>query len=126
MNNRNQIIRPYSDLKIPHAIEEDSEGERVYDMHSRLLKDRKIFLTGKIDENSANSVVSQLLFLESQAETADMKALIKKILIKCEESDWARDDIIRGEEKESRDAKNKSKGDFLLTLLVIASCDISN
>ncbi|MCI6751623.1 MAG: ATP-dependent Clp protease proteolytic subunit, partial [Selenomonas bovis] len=50
---------------VPMVVETSSRGERAYDIYSRLLKDRIIFLGGPIDDNVANTVVAQLLFLES-------------------------------------------------------------
>ena len=50
---------------IPTIIEKTSIGERAYDIYSRLLKDRIIILSGEIDDNSANSIVAQLLYLDS-------------------------------------------------------------
>ena len=49
---------------IPTVIEKSSMGERVYDIYSRLLKDRIIILSGEIDDNVANSVIAQLLYLD--------------------------------------------------------------
>ena len=51
---------------IPTVIEQSSRGERAYDIYSRLLKDRIIMLSGPIDDNVANSVIAQLLFLDAQ------------------------------------------------------------
>jgi ATP-dependent Clp protease protease subunit len=51
---------------IPTVIEKTSNGERAYDIYSRLLKDRIIMLNGPVDDNSANIVVAQMLFLESE------------------------------------------------------------
>lgn len=51
---------------IPIVVEQTSRGERAYDIYSRLLKDRIIFLGGEIDDEAANLVISQLLFLESE------------------------------------------------------------
>jgi ATP-dependent Clp protease protease subunit len=51
---------------IPSVIEKSSHGERAYDLFSRLLKDRIVMLNGPVDDNSANLVVTQLLFLESE------------------------------------------------------------
>src|SRR3990172_9368542 len=51
---------------IPMVIEQSGRGERAYDIYSRLLKDRIIFLGTKIDDNDANVVIAQLLFLESE------------------------------------------------------------
>ncbi len=50
---------------IPTIIEKTNVGERAYDIYSRLLKDRIIILSGEIDDNSANSIVAQLLYLDS-------------------------------------------------------------
>ena len=52
-------------MLIPTIIEKSSNGEKVYDIYSRLLKDRIIILTGEIDDNTANIVVAQLLYLDS-------------------------------------------------------------
>ncbi len=51
---------------VPMVVEQSSRGERAYDIYSRLLKDRIIFIVGKIDDYVANLVVAQLLFLESE------------------------------------------------------------
>ena len=52
-------------MLIPTIIEKSSNGEKAYDIYSRLLKDRIIILTGEIDDNTANIVVAQLLYLDS-------------------------------------------------------------
>ena len=52
-------------MLIPTIIEKSNNGERAYDIYSRLLKDRIIILTGEIDDNNANIVVAQLLYLDS-------------------------------------------------------------
>ena len=51
---------------IPTVIEKSQYGERAYDIYSRLLKERIIFLGSPIDDNVANTVIAQLLFLDSQ------------------------------------------------------------
>ena len=51
---------------VPMVVEQSGRGERAYDIYSRLLKDRIIFLGGPIDDNVANVVIAQLLFLESE------------------------------------------------------------
>ena len=56
---------------IPVVIEQTSRGERSYDIYSRLLKDRIIMLTGPVEDNMANSVIAQLLFLDAQDNTKD-------------------------------------------------------
>jgi ATP-dependent Clp protease protease subunit len=63
-------------LLTPIVIEQDHRGERSYDIWSRLLKDRLIFIGGAIDEHVANSVVAQLLFVESQDPKADITLMI--------------------------------------------------
>jgi len=57
---------------IPTVIEKSHEGERAYDIYSRLLKDRIIFLGSPIDDQVANAVVAQLLFLEKENSTKDV------------------------------------------------------
>ena len=57
---------------IPIVIERDGRGERAYDIYSRLLKERIIFLGSPIDDNVANIVVAQLLFLESEDPSKDI------------------------------------------------------
>jgi len=58
---------------IPTVIEKTQYGERAYDIYSRLLKDRIIFLGGQINDAVANSVIAQLLFLASQSPEKDIK-----------------------------------------------------
>ncbi|MFW5830090.1 MAG: ATP-dependent Clp endopeptidase proteolytic subunit ClpP [Planctomycetota bacterium] len=59
-------------MPIPYVIEKDSRGERSYDIYSRLLKDRIIFLGEPIDDHVANVIIAQLLFLQSQKRDADI------------------------------------------------------
>ena len=61
---------------IPMVVEQSSRGERSYDIYSRLLKDRIIFLDGEIDDDTANLVVAQLLFLESEDPDKDISLYI--------------------------------------------------
>ncbi len=61
---------------VPMVVERSSRGERAYDIYSRLLKDRIIFLGGPIDDNIANSVVAQMLFLESEDPDKDIHLYI--------------------------------------------------
>ncbi len=61
---------------VPMVVEQSSRGERAYDIYSRLLKDRIIFLGGPIDDNVANVVVAQLLFLESEDPDKDIHLYI--------------------------------------------------
>ena len=57
---------------VPTVVTKTSEGERAYDIYSRLLKDRIIFLSGEVNDISANLVVSQLLFLEAEDPDKDI------------------------------------------------------
>ena len=66
----------YSQYLIPTVIEKSSFGERAYDIYSRLLKERIIFLGGPIVDPVANSVIAQLLFLESEDDKKDIKLYI--------------------------------------------------
>jgi ATP-dependent Clp protease protease subunit len=61
---------------IPTVIEKSQYGERAYDIYSRLLKDRIIFLGATVSDEIANSIIAQLLFLESQDKTKDIKLYI--------------------------------------------------
>ena len=61
---------------IPYVIEQNSRGERSYDIYSRLLKDRIIFLGEEVNEVTASSVVAQLLFLESEDPGKDISFYI--------------------------------------------------
>ncbi|AMA64889.1 ATP-dependent Clp protease proteolytic subunit precursor [Candidatus Arsenophonus lipoptenae] len=70
INNKNQIL-PNLRL-VPMVIEQTSRGERSYDIYSRLLKERIIFLTGHIEDYMANLVVAQMLFLEAENPDQDI------------------------------------------------------
>lgn len=63
-------------MLIPTVIEKSNSGERAYDIYSRLLKDRIIFLSEEIDEHNANLVIAQLLFLESLDQNKEIKMYI--------------------------------------------------
>lgn len=57
---------------VPMVVEQTSRGERSYDIFSRLLKERVIFLTGQVEDNMANLIVAQLLFLEAENPEKDI------------------------------------------------------
>ena len=61
---------------VPMVVEQSSRGERAYDIYSRLLKDRIIMLSGPIDDNVANLVIAQLVFLESEDPDKDIHLYI--------------------------------------------------
>ncbi len=61
---------------VPIVVEQTARGERSYDIYSRLLKDRIIFLDGQIDDHTANVIIAQLLFLESENPDKDIHLYI--------------------------------------------------
>jgi ATP-dependent Clp protease protease subunit len=61
---------------VPMVIEKTSSGERAYDIYSRLLKERIVFLNGPVDDNTANVIVAQMLFLESEDPDKDINFYI--------------------------------------------------
>src|SRR3989344_6222364 len=63
-------------MLIPTVIEKVPQGERVYDIYSRLLKERIVFVGGPIDDHVANVVIAQLLFLESEDPKKDISIYI--------------------------------------------------
>ncbi len=71
MDNRTKALN-----LVPMVVEQTSRGERAYDIYSRLLKERLIFLVGPIDDHMANVVVAQLLFLESENPEKDIDIYI--------------------------------------------------
>ncbi|OAN13571.1 ATP-dependent Clp protease proteolytic subunit [Photobacterium jeanii] len=65
-------MSPIMDALVPMVVEQTSRGERSYDIYSRLLKERVIFLTGQVEDHMANLVVAQLLFLEAENPDKDI------------------------------------------------------
>ncbi|MCQ2437101.1 MAG: ATP-dependent Clp endopeptidase proteolytic subunit ClpP [Clostridia bacterium] len=63
---------------VPYVIEQTSRGERSYDIFSRLLKDRIVFLGGEIDDTTANLIVAQMLFLERENPEQDILLYINR------------------------------------------------
>ncbi len=57
---------------VPVVVEQSGQGERAYDIYSRLLKDRIIFLSGEVEDNMANTIVAQMLFLEAEDPDKDI------------------------------------------------------
>jgi ATP-dependent Clp protease protease subunit len=79
MNFRNNASSPLDTQAlgmIPMVIEQSGRGERSYDIYSRLLKERVIFLVGPVNDQTANLVVAQLLFLESENPDKDISFYI--------------------------------------------------
>lgn len=73
-NNQDQLA-PHMAL-VPMVIEQTSRGERSYDIYSRLLKERIIFLTGQVEDHMANLMVAQMLFLEAENPDKDIHLYI--------------------------------------------------
>ena len=63
-------------IPIPYVIEQTNRGERSYDIYSRLLVDRIVFLNGEVNDDSASAIIAQLLFLESQDPDKDISFYI--------------------------------------------------
>lgn len=61
---------------VPYIVEQTSRGERSYDIYSRLLEDRIVFLSGEIDDATANTVVAQLIYLEAKDPSKDISLYI--------------------------------------------------
>jgi ATP-dependent Clp protease, protease subunit len=76
-NNSNRIIQPQAAGNlVPIVIEQTARGERSFDIYSRLLKERVIFLVGQVEDYMANLIVAQLLFLESENPDKDIHLYI--------------------------------------------------
>ena len=69
-------LSPELSALVPMAVEQTSRGERSYDIYSRLLKERVIFLVGQVEDHMANLVVAQLLFLEAENPDKDIHLYI--------------------------------------------------
>jgi ATP-dependent Clp protease protease subunit len=72
MSNEYPAIHDPLAALVPMVVEQTAKGERSYDIYSRLLKDRVIFLTGQVEDHMANLIVAQLLFLESENPEKDI------------------------------------------------------
>src|SRR5882724_5988049 len=68
-------VEIYNNL-VPMVVEQTNRGERAYDIYSRLLKERIIFLTGQVNDQVASLIQSQLLFLEAENPTKDISFYI--------------------------------------------------
>ncbi|MBT3610934.1 MAG: ATP-dependent Clp endopeptidase proteolytic subunit ClpP [Gammaproteobacteria bacterium] len=74
---RDRLTQPTQGLgMVPMVVEQTARGERAYDIYSRLLKDRIIFLVGPVEDHMANLVVAQMLFLESENPDKDINLYI--------------------------------------------------
>lgn len=77
MNANSELWTPRPQAVIPYVVESSNRGERVYDIYSRLLRDRIIFLGTAIDDQVANAVVAQLLFLDHEDPERDIQIYIQ-------------------------------------------------
>ena len=74
---RDPYLSPAQNLgMVPMVVEQSARGERAYDIYSRLLKDRIVFLVGPVEDHMANLIVAQLLFLESENPDKDINLYI--------------------------------------------------
>ena len=71
-----RVVSPQSNYFIPYVVEQTGRGERAYDIYSRLLKDRIVFLGTAVDDDVANSVIAQLLFLQMEDAKKDINLYI--------------------------------------------------
>src|SRR5690554_7098849 len=69
-------LNPVQNALVPIVVEQTSRGERSYDIYSRLLKERIIFLVGQVEDHMANLIVAQMLFLESENPDKDIHLYI--------------------------------------------------
>src|SRR6058998_2694433 len=74
--NRNPALDTQALGLVPMVIEQSGRGERAYDIYSRLLRERVIFLVGPVNDQTANLIVAQLLFLESENPDKDISIYI--------------------------------------------------
>lgn len=75
-SNGSSSMEPQGNMYVPMVIEQSGRGERAYDIYSRLLKERVIFLVGPINDQMANVIVAQMLFLESENPDKDISLYI--------------------------------------------------
>tara|TARA_R110000787_G_scaffold183821_2_gene295685 strand:+ start:189 stop:827 length:639 start_codon:yes stop_codon:yes gene_type:complete len=71
-NNSHDLTNNIDSALVPMVVEQTAKGERSYDIYSRLLKERVIFLCGQVEDHMANLIVAQLLFLESESPDKDI------------------------------------------------------
>ena len=69
---KNEMMEKFTGALVPMVIEQTNRGERSYDIYSRLLKERIIFVTGEVEDHMATLIVAQLLFLESESPDKDI------------------------------------------------------
>jgi len=72
MNRQGESVKANASYLVPYVVEQTSRGERSYDIYSRLLKDRILFLGGEVTDEEANLIIAQLLFLEADDPDKDI------------------------------------------------------
>ena len=75
---------PKSQVLVPMVVEKTGHGERAYDIYSRLLKDRIIFIGTAVDDTVANLIIAQLLFLQSEDATKDITDTARIMIVRLE------------------------------------------
>ena len=70
------LVDTYNNYLVPTVVEQTNRGERAFDIYSRLLKERIIFVTGPIEDNMSSLIIAQLLFLESENPEKDISMYI--------------------------------------------------
>ncbi|MBU6323510.1 MAG: ATP-dependent Clp endopeptidase proteolytic subunit ClpP [Patescibacteria group bacterium] len=75
-NNSRESVPPRSSYLVPMVVEKSQFGERAYDIYSRLLRERIVFLGGPIDDDVANLIIAQLLFLEAEDPKKDISLYV--------------------------------------------------
>ena len=76
-DNRGDDMKEKAQMLVPMVVEQTGRGEQAYDIYSRLLKDRIVFLGSAVDDAVANSLVAQFLFLQSQDQKKDIDFYIQ-------------------------------------------------
>ena len=72
---------PHNLAYVPIVVEQSGRGERAYDIYSRLLKDRIIFLVGEVNDHVANTVIAQMLFLDAENSERDIHLYINSAAV---------------------------------------------
>jgi ATP-dependent Clp protease protease subunit len=79
-------VEVYNNSLVPMVVEQTARGERAYDIYSRLLKERIIFLTGQVFDQVSSLICAQLLFLESENPNKDIAFYISRCTTRCSTS----------------------------------------
>ena len=103
-------IPEFMNTLVPMVVEQSSKGERAYDIYSRLLKERIIFLTGQINDNVASLVTAQLLFLEAEDPKKEIsKDEAEKILKQSQLQEYSQPQKDEKKVEDKKISSNKTK-----------------